>query len=56
MSDAARLLSLRKQHEEIDELVEKQERNLSVDHLSIAELKKKKLAIKEEMLRLEPRV
>lgn len=56
MSDTARLASLRKQHVELEDKVEKQERSLSVDHLSIVELKKKKLAIKEEIAAIDGRL
>jgi hypothetical protein len=52
MSIASHLQELRKKHEYLSDLVEKEERSPAVDRLRIAELKKQKLRLKEEIVRL----
>jgi hypothetical protein len=52
MSLNSHLEELRKKHQSLSEAVEDAERSLGVDHLTIADLKKQKLRIKEEIARL----
>jgi hypothetical protein len=52
MTVASHLQELRRKHEYLSELVEKEQRNPGADALKIAELKKKKLKLKEEMGKL----
>ena len=52
MSEDEHLDSLRRQHEDLSRTVENAQRNPAVDHLEITELKKQKLKLKEEILRL----
>lgn len=52
MTIASHLTELRKKHEHLSETVEKAQRNPGSDALKIADLKKQKLRIKEEISRL----
>ena len=52
MTIASHLQELRRKHETLSELVEKAQRSPAVDALKIAEMKKQKLKIKEEIARL----
>lgn len=52
MTVASHLSELRKKHEALSEMVEEAQRSPGVDDLKIAELKKQKLRIKEEIARL----
>ena len=49
---ASHLTELRKKHEHLSETVERTQRSPGADTLKIAELKKQKLKLKEEILRL----
>lgn len=52
MTIASHLVELRKKHDTLSEMVEKAQRSPATDALKIAELKKQKLRIKEEIARL----
>lgn len=52
MTVASHLQELNRKHENLSSLVEKEERNPATDHLKIANLKKQKLRLKEEITRL----
>lgn len=52
MTIASHLVELRKKHETLSDMVEQAQRSPGVDDLKIAELKKQKLRIKEEITRL----
>ena len=52
MSKSSHLEELRRRHEELSRQVEEAKRNLGVDGLEIAEMKKMKLKLKEEIVRL----
>jgi hypothetical protein len=52
MSLSSHLQELRKKHQALAEAVEEAQRAPSVDDLHVAELKKQKLRIKEEITRL----
>ncbi|MDM7932423.1 DUF465 domain-containing protein [Tabrizicola sp.] len=52
MTIASHLVELRKKHDTLSEMVEKAQRSPASDALKIAELKKQKLRIKEEIARL----
>ena len=52
MTIASHLQELRRKHENLSDLVEKAQRSPWTDALKIAELKKQKLRIKEEIARL----
>jgi hypothetical protein len=52
MTIASHLVELRKKHETLSEMVEHAQRRPGADDLKIAELKKQKLRIKEEIARL----
>jgi hypothetical protein len=52
MTIASHLQELRRKHEHLSEIVEKEQRSPGTDALRIAELKKQKLKIKEEITRL----
>jgi hypothetical protein len=52
MTIASHLQELRRKHEHLSEIVEKEQRSPGIDALRIAELKKQKLKIKEEITRL----
>lgn len=54
MSVASHIDQLRLKHEGLDEKIRQEERRPGVDHLTIAELKRKKLQVKEEIERLSP--
>jgi len=49
---ASHLTELRKKHEHLSAIVEKEQRSPGTDGLKIADLKKQKLKIKEEISRL----
>jgi hypothetical protein len=52
MTMASHLVELRKKHDNLSEMVEQAQRSPGSDALKIAELKKQKLRIKEEITRL----
>ncbi|MCU0826745.1 MAG: DUF465 domain-containing protein [Tabrizicola sp.] len=52
MTIASHLVELRKKHEALSEMVEQAQRSPGSDALKIAELKKQKLRLKEEIARL----
>ena len=52
MTIASHLQELRRKHEHLSELVEREQRSPASDALRIAEIKKEKLKIKEEFTRL----
>lgn len=52
MTVAAHLAELRKKHEHLSAMVEEEQRAPGADDLHIAELKKQKLRLKEEITRL----
>ncbi|PPB80526.1 hypothetical protein LV82_01875 [Albidovulum inexpectatum] len=52
MSLGSHLQELRKKHQHLSEAVEKAQRQPGYDELAIAEMKKKKLRLKEEITRL----
>lgn len=52
MSVASHLQELRRKHENLSSIVEQAERSPGTDHLKVAELKKQKLKLKEEIARL----
>ncbi|MBA3908465.1 MAG: DUF465 domain-containing protein [Rhodobacter sp.] len=52
MTIASHLVELRRKHETLSEMVEQAQRSPGSDALKIAELKKQKLRIKEEINRL----
>jgi hypothetical protein len=52
MTMASHLVELRRKHETLSEMVEQAQRSPGSDALKIAELKKQKLRIKEEITRL----
>ncbi|PCD75683.1 YdcH family protein [Pseudothioclava arenosa] len=53
MSLGSHITELRKKHQALSEQVERAARSPGVDDLAIAEMKKQKLRIKEEIMRLE---
>ncbi|WP_284163940.1 DUF465 domain-containing protein [Frigidibacter sp. SD6-1] len=52
MSMNAHLQELHKKHQHLSEAVEEAQRSLSTDDLTIADMKKQKLKLKEEISRL----
>lgn len=52
MTITSHLVELRRKHETLSEMVEEAQRSPGIDDLKIAELKKQKLKIKEEIARL----
>jgi hypothetical protein len=52
MTIASHLQELRRKHEHLSETVEREQRSPGSDALRIAEMKKQKLKLKEEMTRL----
>ncbi len=54
MTVASHLQELRRKHEYISDIVEREQRAPSSDGLRIVELKKQKLRLKEEISRLSP--
>lgn len=52
MTVASHLQELRRKHEHLSSMVEQEQRNPGSDALRIAELKKMKLKLKEEITRL----
>ncbi len=52
MAMSSHLQELHKKHQHLSDAVEEAQRSLSVDDLTIADLKKQKLKIKEEIARL----
>lgn len=52
MTIASHLVELRKKHEALSEMVEQAQRSPATDALKIADLKKQKLRLKEEIERL----
>jgi hypothetical protein len=55
MTIASHLQELRRKHEALSNLVEQEQRKPAADQLRIAELKKQKLRLKEEIARLDQR-
>ncbi|MFT6931315.1 MAG: hypothetical protein ACJAXT_000007 [Paracoccaceae bacterium] len=53
MSLGAHLQELRKKHKNLSQRVEEAQRNPATDALSISELKKQKLRLKEQITRLD---
>lgn len=53
MTIASHLQELRRKHETLSALVEQEQRSPGADDLRIAELKKQKLRLKEEIARLD---
>ena len=53
MTVASHLQELRRKHDTLSDLVEREQRSPGSDALRIAELKKQKLKLKEEMNRLQ---
>ena len=52
MTIQSHLVELRKKHDHLSEMVEHAQRSPAADDLKIAEMKKQKLRIKEEIARL----
>ena len=52
MTIASHLTELRKKHQYLSDAVEQAQRSPSTDYLAIAEMKKQKLRLKEEIARL----
>ncbi|MFN4157277.1 MAG: YdcH family protein [Gemmobacter sp.] len=52
MTIASHLQELRRKHENLSEMVEKEQRHPGSDDLKISDLKKQKLKLKEEISRL----
>lgn len=52
MTTASHIETLRRRHESLSELVEREQRSPGADALRIAALKKQKLHLKEEITRL----
>jgi len=52
MTIASHLHELRRKHEHLSDVVEKEQRRPGADPMKIAELKKQKLRLKEEITRL----
>ncbi|MDN5787699.1 DUF465 domain-containing protein [Pseudorhodobacter sp.] len=52
MTVASHLQELRRKHESLSSMVEQAERKPGADHLKVAEMKKQKLKLKEEIARL----
>lgn len=52
MTVASHVQELRRKHENLSDMVEREQRSPSSDALQIAELKKQKLKLKEEISRL----
>jgi hypothetical protein len=52
MTIASHIVELKKKHEHLSEVVERAQRSPATDALQIAELKKQKLKLKEEIARL----
>lgn len=52
MTIASHLVELRRKHDALSEMVDQAQRSPAADALKIAELKKQKLRIKEEIARL----
>ena len=53
MSTNGRIASLNRKHEELDADIEREVSAPSSDQIAISDLKKRKLAIKDEIVRLE---
>lgn len=53
MSLSSHLQELKRKHQSLSEVVEKEQASLGVDDLRVAELKKQKLRLKEEIGKLE---
>lgn len=54
MNLSSRLNELRKKHETLSKMIEKEQRSPGADDLEIAELKRQKLHLKDEMQRIAP--
>ncbi|MFN3844478.1 MAG: YdcH family protein [Paracoccaceae bacterium] len=52
MTVASHLQELRRKHEHLSDMVEREQRSPGMDALKIAELKKQKMKLKEEITRL----
>lgn len=53
MTLASHLQELRRKHESLSDMVEQAQRHPSTDTIEIAEMKKQKLRLKEEITRLQ---
>ena len=56
MSVESHIDQLRIKHEGLDEQIKQEERRPGADHLNVAELKRRKLQVKEEIERLSSEV
>lgn len=54
MTVASHLHELRRKHEHLSDMVEQEQRSPGTDGLKIAEMKKQKMRLKEEITRLTP--
>ncbi len=52
MTVASHLQELRRKHEHLSEMVEREQRSPATDALKIADMKKQKMKLKEEITRL----
>lgn len=52
MTIASHLVELRRKHETLSDMVERAQRSPATDDLQIAEMKKQKMKLKEEITRL----
>jgi hypothetical protein len=52
MTIASHLVELRRKHDTLSEMVEEAQRSPGIDDLKVAELKRQKLKLKEEITRL----
>ncbi|MBN2631391.1 MAG: YdcH family protein [Rhodobacteraceae bacterium] len=52
MTVASHLQELRRKHEHLSEMVEREQRSPATDALKIADMKKQKMRLKEEITRL----
>jgi hypothetical protein len=52
MTVASHLQELRRKHEHLSDMVEREQRSPATDALKIAEMKKQKMKLKEEITRL----
>jgi hypothetical protein len=52
MTVASHLQELRRKHEHLSDMVEREQRSPATDALKIADMKKQKMKLKEEIMRL----
>ena len=55
MTVSSHVLTLRKKHQELSEEIEQAQKALASDDLNVTAMKKRKLKIKEEISRLQPK-